>query len=121
MFDSGLALALWKVPVRAGLNWFIFVPGQGWSGSCVKPGTGGGVHKTRGTVSMAPTHREQKAVYTLPNMTFREGSLLTCKLQQRGDGKDRDVLCVSKPVNLEHLISLLNLERKKKDTVPESG
>jgi hypothetical protein len=56
VFDSGLALALWKMPAWAGLNLFIFVLGQEWSGSCVREARGGGgVPKTRGAVSMAPS------------------------------------------------------------------
>lgn len=80
------------------------------------------MHKTGHAVSIDLRKNEQKAVYILPNMAFRKRSPLTCnKLQQRWDGKDRGVLWVSKPESLEHPILLLNSERKKKPTSPESG
>lgn len=111
------------MPGPAELNVLIFVPGQGWSGSCVRQLVGWGleVHKTRHAVSIASRKHEQKAVYILPNMAFRKRSLLTGnKLQQRWDGKDRGLLWVSKPASLEHPLLLLNSERKKKPISPDN-
>ena len=54
------------------------------------------------------------SLFVLPNMPFNKRPFLTCsKLQPRGDCKDRELLCISNSVNLEHLILVLNSARKR--------